>query len=196
MIDEAALPEPAARLAQADAIADTLRAGDYVMIGLDHFAHRGDTLALAQRAGNLHRNFQGYTDDPAPVLLGVGASAIGELPQGYVQNITDIRHWHADLSDGLLPVARGIALKDDDRLRRAIIERLMCDLAVDLDVMAGAYGLPVPHADLLELETLGVVSRTGSRIEIAEAFRPLTRVVAAAFDSRLAAAGARHAIAV
>lgn len=196
LIDEAALPGPTARLAQADAIADTLHAADYVAIGLDHYAHRQDTLALAQRTGRLHRNFQGYTDDPAEVLLGVGASAIGELPQGYVQNVADIRRWHADLADGRLPVARGITLTPDDRLRRAIIERLMCDLAVDLDAVADVYALPVPIADLSQLEELGVVRRSGNRITIDETFRPLARVVAAAFDAWLADSMARHAIAV
>lgn len=196
LIDEAALPGAEERLAQADAIAGTLAEAGYVAIGLDHFACPDDALAVAQREGRLHRNFQGYTDDPADVLLGLGASSIGALPQGYAQNVTDIRSWHADVRDGHLPVARGIALTPDDRLRRDIIMRLMCDLAVDPGTIAAAHGLPVPAYDLVDLETEGVVVHDGSRIVIDPAFRTLARLVASAFDARLAAGTARHAIAV
>ena len=196
LIDEAALPGAEERLAQADAIADELVAAGYVAIGLDHFARSDDALAVARREGRLHRNFQGYTDDPADILLGVGASSIGALPQGYIQNIADIRSWHADLRNGHLPVARGIALTPDDRLRRDIIMRLMCDLEVDPKAIAAAHGLPVPTYDLDDLENEGVISHDGSRIVIDPAFRTLARLVAAAFDARLAASTARHAIAV
>src|SRR3569833_482737 len=78
------------------------------------------------------RNFQGYTTDTASALIGLGASAIGSLPQGYVQNISAVPLYRAALAQGHLPVARGIALSQEDHLRRHVIERLMCDLEVDL----------------------------------------------------------------
>lgn len=196
LIDAAALPGPAERLAQADAMAAVLTGAGFQAIGLDHFATFCDSLAVAQRAGRLHRNFQGYTTDPAPLLLGVGASAIGSLPQGYVQNTADNAAWQREVLERRLPVTRGLRLDDEDRLRREIIERLMCDLAVDPAAIAARYGRAAPAADLERLAADGVVRLNGSRIVVEEAFRPLVRVVAAAFDARLELGGTRHAVAV
>ena len=81
-------------------------------------------------------------------------------------------------------------------MRREIIERIMCDLTVDLAALAAAHGRPAPEADLAALEADGIVRRDGDRIVVAEAFRPLSRVVAAAFDARLNLGPARHAVAV
>jgi oxygen-independent coproporphyrinogen III oxidase len=86
LIEEAALPGAGERMAQMPAAAETLEECGYVPIGLDHFALPGDDLWRAARTGRLHRNFQGYTTDPADALIGLGASSIGRLPQGYVQN--------------------------------------------------------------------------------------------------------------
>ena len=132
-------------------------------IGLDHFAKPDDTLAVAQREGRLARNFQGYTTDSAPALIGFGASAISALPQGYAQNLADVPSYRKAMLAGGLATARGIALSDDDRLRRAIIERLMCDLEVDLDAVAAPFGRSARdfHAELALLVPLatGIVVR-------------------------------------
>src|SRR5262249_43170629 len=90
LIDEAALPGAGERMAQMHAAAETLEECGYVAIGLDHFASPGDDLWRAACTRRLHRNFQGYTTDPADGLIGLGASSIGRLPQGYVQNAPDI----------------------------------------------------------------------------------------------------------
>ncbi len=90
-IAEAWLPDSLERLDQSYAIANALKEAGYLQIGLDHFALPGDAMAAAQREGRLRRNFQGYTTDTSNVLLGFGASAIGQLPQGYVQNEVNIR---------------------------------------------------------------------------------------------------------
>ena len=90
-IDAATLPDGAARNAQAEAIGDALIEAGYRRIGIDHYARADDSLAVAQAEGRLHRNFQGYTTDPADLLIGLGASAIGHLPQGYVQNDPIVR---------------------------------------------------------------------------------------------------------
>ncbi|ANK82542.1 MAG: oxygen-independent coproporphyrinogen III oxidase [Rhizobiales bacterium NRL2] len=196
MIREEDLPDAAGRLAQADAIAERLVSGGYRQIGLDHFARADDPMARALESGRLRRNFQGYTTDEAPVLLGVGASAIGSLPEGYVQNDAATENWRREIIDGRFAIARGLALDGDDRMRREIIERIMCDLTVDLAALAAAHGRPAPEADLAALEADGIVRRDGDRIVVAEAFRPLSRVVAAAFDARLNLGPARHAVAV
>jgi oxygen-independent coproporphyrinogen III oxidase len=130
LLDEGTLPGTEARHAQQTAAAQLLEQAGYVRIGLDHFARAGDPMARAMADGSVHRNFQGYTTDGAQTLLGFGASAIGKLHDGYVQNAGSVVEWRTALDAGRLPVARGIALSEDDRIRAAIIERLMCDFRV------------------------------------------------------------------
>jgi len=179
MINEAMLPDGPARHDQACAIANALKEAGYVQIGLDHFARPDDSMALAFEQGTLRRNFQGYTTDDAPVLIGFGASAIGALPQGYVQNLAATPQWHKAVEGGALPIARGIAVSDEDRLRRHVIERLMCDLAVDLDAACGSLGFP-PNTfahEMAALEPLiadGLAVRRGGVVEVPEAARPFT----------------------
>lgn len=200
MIDEDALPDGPARMAQVDAVAKRLAEYGYRRIGLDHFARADDALAMALDQGRLKRNFQGYTTDPAPVQLGFGASAIGSLPQGYVQNETSLRSYARCIEDGRLAVVRGIELTADDRLRRAVIERLMCTLEVDLTAMADRFGVAEtfgPELDALaSMQTAGLVEITASRIRITAEGRPLMRTVAAVFDRYLETGVARHSQAV
>ena len=201
LIPEAALPDMAERWAQYEAASNVLKAAGYVTVGLDHFAHPADSMARAARAGTLHRNFQGYTTDEAAVLIGLGASGIGSLPQGYVANEVAIDGYKRRVQAGELPIARGIEVTDEDRLRRAIIERLMCDLRVDLDAISGAYGRNEAEfgAELIELERLagdGLVTVDGRCIAITEEGRPLMRAVCAVFDTYLAHGTAKHSQAV
>lgn len=197
LIDEKELPGADERLAQAAAAAERLVAHGYRAIGLDHFALPGDSLVGALEAGRLKRNFQGYTDDPADALIGFGASAIGALADGYAQNAVPPKEYEAAIGRGELATVRGIALTADDRLRRAIIERLMCELAVDLEAVAGRHGVE-PHAFADELAALaplaadGFVAVDGARIAVTEAGRPLARTVAAVFDRYLGRGRARH----
>ncbi|MEM7571062.1 MAG: oxygen-independent coproporphyrinogen III oxidase, partial [Pseudomonadota bacterium] len=115
LIDEDALPGSAARLEQAEKAAELLMRSGYVAIGLDHFARPADSLAQAANQGTLRRNFQGYTDDQAQTMLGLGTTSIGRTPTGYVQNIAETRAWSRSIENGVLPVARGCRLDDDDR---------------------------------------------------------------------------------
>jgi len=202
LIDTAALPGPAERFRQEQAIAEVLVAAGFRRIGLDHYARAEDALARAQAAGRLRRNFQGYTDDPADALIGFGASAIGELPQGYVQNAADLALWRRAVEAGNLPTARGIALDADDRLRREVIERLMCDLRVDVAAVLRRHGLAEDTLDgalaaLAPLMADGLVGVAAARtVTVPEDSRPLLRCVAAAFDAYLDPAAGRHAVAV
>src|SRR5690606_2289907 len=132
LIDAAALPGAAERLEQAERAREWLIEAGYRPVGLDHFALPDDALVKAARAGMLRRNFQGYTTDNADALIGFGASAIGRLPQGYAQNAPDVHGYETAVIEGRLPAARGYPLSNDDRLRGALIERLMCDGALDL----------------------------------------------------------------
>jgi oxygen-independent coproporphyrinogen-3 oxidase len=200
MIDETALPGGRERLAQAEEAAARLVAHGYRRIGLDHFARPGDALANALDAGRLKRNFQGYTDDRAKTLLGFGASAISSLPEGYVQNEVPLATYGRAIKAARLATARGFGLSADDRLRRHVIERLMCGLEVDLAAAAAAHGIDEPFADeLARLATMaanGAVELEGTWVRISERGRPWMRTVAAVFDRYLDSGIARHSRAV
>ncbi|MDO8411864.1 MAG: oxygen-independent coproporphyrinogen III oxidase [Phenylobacterium sp.] len=201
LIEEAALPGPAERLEQSQAAAERLKAEGYVQIGLDHFALPDDTLAKAATHGGLHRNFQGYTTDLAGTLLGLGASAIGTTPGGYVQNITAELGWRHAVADGKLPIARGVAVTEEDRFRADIIERLMCDFAVDLAAACERHG-----RDLAELEDAidrlhdfrqdGLAAWDGQVLTVTPRGRMLVRSICALFDAYLAPDAQRHAKAI
>ncbi len=201
LIDEARLPDAAERFAQYLAAAGRLQEAGYVWIGLDHFARPGDDIAKAARDKTLHRNFQGYTTDDALVRLGFGPSAIGMLPQGFVQNEVPMDVYRNAIEAGVPPVARGLALTADDRLRGAVIEQLMCFLEVDLGAVAhGFVADPRVFArDLAALDEMvadGLVEIDGWRVRVTEAGRPFLRTACAAFDSYLEPTATRHAQAV
>ena len=173
----------------------------YVQIGLDHFAAPDDALAMALKNKRLHRNFQGYTTDSASTLIGFGASGIGSLPQGYVVNEGEVHAYQRSIAEGRLTTSRGVAISDDDRLRREIIERLMCDLDIDLDVVAGRHGVDGSQfeaelASLAPLQADGLVNVDGHRITVTHDGRTLVRAVCAAFDRYLKAGEQRHSKAV
>lgn len=201
MIDETALPGFAERLDQATAAAERISAAGFEPVGIDHFARPEDGLAVEARAGTLHRNFQGYTTDRAPALIGLGASSIGNLPQGYVQNIAATGDYIRHIAADGLAVARGVHLSADDKLRAYVIERLMCDFSVDLDRMEEQFGglvLPVV-AEMHQVardDRDGFVSFDGDRFSITRPGRPFARLIASQFDAYLNRGVARHSIAV
>jgi oxygen-independent coproporphyrinogen-3 oxidase len=197
LLPEAALPGTLERLAQAEAAAAALADAGYVRVGLDHFALPEDDMARAAGARRLARNFQGYTTDAAPALIGLGASSIGTLPQGYAQNEIDLRRYATAIQQGRLATARGIAISPEDRIRRTIIERLMCDMEADVADICANQNLHVSDF-ATEFEQLtaaaadGLVELTPPRIRITEQGRPFLRTVCAVFDSYLPANKARH----
>ena len=187
-IDTAALPDGPERLAQAEAIATALIEAGYEQIGLDHFALPGDTLAIAARTGGLHRNFQGYTTDHCPTLIGFGASSIGRLPGGFVQNSVLIGDYQQRVADGQLPVTRQCATTSEDERRSAVIMRIMCDYRVDLSADLDL----IDQDALTALQADGLITREGAVITVTEEARPLVRAVAAAFDAYLDEDAGRH----
>lgn len=201
LLPEEALPDTTERAAQFQAIADGLTDAGLIRIGLDHFARADDSMAIAVQDGTLHRNFQGYTTDDAAVLLGFGSTSIGSLPQGYVQNHAHMSDYRNAIEAGELPVARGRPLTADDRARRSVIERIMCDGRVDLAAIAAEHDLRTEdlapdEARLEELAACGVVHRNGQHLEVPAEHWSLLRVVAASFDRYLSDTTARHSRAV
>jgi oxygen-independent coproporphyrinogen-3 oxidase len=200
-IDQAALPDALARLEQAEAAEETLRAAGYEAIGLDHFAKPGDPMAVAARAGALRRNFQGYTTDPSDVLIGFGASAIGRLTQGYAQNEVVLGRYAERILRGELATAKGYALTRDDRLRADLIERVMCDFQVDVGQICRRHETS-PETILQAIPKLralqddGVIRLEGEVLSVNDNARFLVRSVASAFDAYLGASGRTHSRAV
>lgn len=192
LIPEQALPDAPARLDLFAAAAETLEAAGYVRVGIDHFARPEDSLARALREGSLRRNFQGYTDDGADALLGFGSSAIGRLPQGYVQNTIHNPQYKDRIAADDFAVEKCRPLTAEDRLRAAIIERLMCLMEADIPALLEETGFPPDFLDR-ELDSLAPMTQDGlvridgeKRISVLDAHA--ARPACAAFDSYLGAA--------
>lgn len=186
MIPADALPRPQERLALFETARRLFSWDGYAEIGIDHFAIKGDGLELAQRTGRLRRNFQGYTDDRAQTLIGLGASSISRFPQGYAQNASATSQHTAAIRNGSFSTKRGHRFSVEDRLRGRIIEALMCDFSVSRDEMIRSFNARPAELDLwfkrAEATFHGYVRRTKAGFEILPEGRPLTRMIARQFD--------------
>lgn len=201
MIDEAWLPDARERFAQSTRAGEVIVEGGYEAIGLDHFALPGDSLAVAMRTGRMHRNFQGYTDDDGEVLIGLGSSSIGRLPQGYIQNNPATGEYERQVGEGGLAVSRGYAFSEEDLARGWVIERLMCDFAFSPAELARLFPAHAPGilADARRLagdDRGAVFAEEHDRFVVTPEGRPLVRTVAAGFDTFLRTGKARHSAAV
>lgn len=201
MIKDEILPGLDERFAQMNLAASMLVAAGYEPIGIDHFALPDDRMAIAAREGRLRRNFQGYTDDAAEALIGLGASSIGQLPQGYVQNMPATGEYQRMADAGGLAAVRGIEVSEDDRLRRRVIEEIMCRFAMSFSELRQEFGDAV-DAIAAEAKSFALSNQDriclieGDRFVITDAGRPFARTIAAVFDSYLANGKGRHSIAV
>lgn len=191
-IDVAELPQGEARFRQAEAACDTLQRAGYIPIGFDHFAAPGDSLATASLGGRLHRNFQGYTDDDATALIGLGASAISHLPGLFYQNAPDTGTYRATINGGELAVARGTVVSEDDRRIAGLIERILCDFEADIPADIQIHA----SAALADLTASGLTRRQAGRLFVTDKGRPYVRNIAAAFDPEMQANTGRHSLAV
>jgi oxygen-independent coproporphyrinogen III oxidase len=201
LIDEDALPDADERWRQFEASSAKFIEAGYVAVGLDHFSLPDDEMTQALEDGILHRNFQGYTADTAPAMIGFGASAIGQLNQGYIQNISSLKQYRERITAGEFPIERGLTLSDEDRLRAYVIERIMCDLACDVDAVCEKFEVSkatfVPEMEkLASMAEDGLITLTGNTISVTDSGRPFVRLVAAAFDSYLDSGKGRHSRAV
>jgi oxygen-independent coproporphyrinogen-3 oxidase len=191
------LPDALERFAQSSRLARRLAEAGYVRVGLDHFAKSGDPLA----AKAIARNFQGYTTDRADALIGIGASAIGRLPEGYVQNAVAVGDYERRLRTYGLATAKGLALSIEDKVRGHVIERLMCDLTFSSADLRCKFGVAA-DATVGEAEALvaadhsGLIERTADGFRVTERGRPFIRSICARFDAYLGRTTARHAAGV
>ena len=193
-IDAASLPSPAEKLAILHHTIDVLTSAGYQYIGMDHFALPHDELARAQRAGTLHRNFQGYSTHAGCDLIGLGVSAIGMLEGSYHQNEKTLPDYYAALEAGGLTIARGVVLDDDDRLRRHVIMRLVCAQDLDIAATEARFGIAFKDYFARELVALsamaedGLVTIEAGTIRVHEQGRMFLRQICMCFDRYIARA--------
>lgn len=187
MIPSDDLPSPQDRLALFETATALFTADGYDPIGIDHFALPTDSMARAARAGTLRRNFQGYTDDTAPVLIGLGASAISRFPQGFAQNVSGTADYTRAVRAGHFATHRGHVFAGDDRMRARIIEALLCDFHVSRAEILRDFLITSAALDALlarvAAEFDGLVRTDGRGLTILPAGHPLARMVARSFDT-------------
>lgn len=187
MIPSDALPTPQERLNLFDTARKLFLWDGYREIGIDHFARAGDGLDVARRSGRLRRNFQGYTDDTAEVLIGLGASSISRFPQGYAQNLSPTSQYTARIREGRFATGRGHVFSEEDKLRGRMIEALMCDFRIDTAEIAETFDVPEERLERMfravAADFPGVVEVSDAGFAIPPEGRPLTRMIARGFDA-------------
>ncbi len=177
-IDGDSLPDAELRFKQSELGHQRLTEAGYVAIGFDHFALPTDSLAIAAAEGRVHRNFQGFTDDPNDVLLGFGASAISSLPGLLVQNEKNVGRYRSMVSSDQVAAVRGVTIDEETRKRSAIISSLLCQGQVD-----AAASRMLPQVDILDIfEEKELICRRDGKLVITEAGRPYARHIASLFD--------------
>ena len=194
-IDPETLPSPEEKLQIMQMTIETLTTHGYVFIGMDHFAKPNDELAIAQREGNLHRNFQGYTTKPESDLLGFGMTSISMLQNVYTQNYKGLQDFYKAIDACELPIERGVTLNADDILRRSIIMELMCQFELSQDEIESKYHLTCDRnfgkyfdserMKLRQLQADGLLNIDHDRIEVTPVGRLLIRNIASVFDAYL-----------
>jgi oxygen-independent coproporphyrinogen-3 oxidase len=202
--DRGQLPEPAQKLALFALAHARLADAGYVDIGLDHFARPDNELARARHTGGLQRNFQGYSTRAGASLYSFGLSAISATADTYRQNHKTLDAYRGALVAGRLPVERGLALTDEDKRRRTLVMRIMCERRLDFAALARETGIDVAADYAPELDSLsdlaadGIVTLDAQGLRVTELGAPLLRVVAMRFDAHFAPAATvrRHAMSV
>lgn len=190
-IHDSDLPDAAQKLEILQQSIATLTGGGYQFIGMDHFALPEDELAVAQRQGVLHRNFQGYTTQGNTDLLGLGVSAISMIGDTYAQNHKVLNQWHQSVAQQGHALWRGVSLDNDDRLRRDLILRLICHFSLDIPAFEQQWQIDFAEyfaEDLQLLQPLaddGLVTMTSDRLAVTPRGRLLIRNICMCFDRYL-----------
>lgn len=185
LIPEDALPDDRGRFDLASQASATFRKHGYSTIGIDHFAKPTDSLVKSLKTGHMRRNFQGYTDDTCPTLLGFGASSISKIG-GYFQNAASTAAYAKQVHAGEIPLARQHVWSDEDRLRGRVIEMLLCDFRVNIAALAEEF----TSLGTIHVEMMACVAKFGDVVQLDETgltitpgHEPLVRVVAQFFDA-------------
>lgn len=197
LINEDDLPNNVARIAMYQAAAEKLKQEGFVSIGLDHFAKSNDVMIEALKNKKLKRNFQGYSTDTADNVIGFGVSAISHLPFGYAQNTLDFEEYKKNILDKKLPTAKGIRTNKEDKLRKRIIDEVMCYMEVDLNAICSSFNRPRDYFKneikaLDELEKDGLITIRNNVIKVHPNAPQITRVVSSFFDKFFKPSTTKH----
>ena len=187
------LPAPDTKLQILALAIKKLTDAGYVFIGMDHFAKSDDEMAVAQRQGRLHRNFQGYSTYADCDMLSFGISSISKVGPTYNQNVKTLDEYYDRLDAQILPVFRGIELNADDILRRSIIQALMCHFELSIESIESAHLIDFHEyfadelQDMKEMEQAGLLKIDREWITVLPPGRMLVRVITMVFDRYLRA---------
>jgi len=190
-IQEQDLPSADEKLDILQATIEFLTHSGYVYIGMDHFAKPDDELAIAQREGTLHRNFQGYSTHADCDLVGMGVSSISKVCDNYNQSVRDLEEYYRLIDAGKLPLERGIELEPDDLLRREVIIQLMCHFVLDMKALEEKRGFDFKlhfKRELEDLQTMqadGLLTIKDDILTVLPAGRLLVRNICMVFDKYL-----------
>ncbi len=190
-INEEDLPSPKEKLDILGLTVRKLQAAGYVYIGMDHFALESDSMVQAQREGTLQRNFQGYSTHADTDLIAIGVSSIASVSDCYSQNSTSIDEYRASILAGKLPVVRGFVMSEQDRLRKQVINQLICHFRLDIPLIEQQWGINFKkyfsdeYKQLRQMEKEGLVELDGNSIRVARKGRFLIRNVCMVFDAYL-----------
>ncbi len=192
------LPSPEEKLSLLIHIIGRLTSSGYSFIGMDHFAKPSDELTIAQREGTLQRNFQGYSTRSGLEICGFGVTSISQTTGSYRQNIRQLPTYYKSVEEGRIPLDRGYILTQEDKLRRQVIMRLMCDLSLNYHEMSERLGVDFETYFAAELNSLnmleadGLLERKPGKMDITPLGRLLIRNIAMRFDAYFQAAEKRH----
>ena len=182
-------PNAMLKLALFQTSSQRLQDAGYTYIGLDHFAKHEDELAKAWRSGNIKRDFQGYSVREGQLILGLGMSSVSQSDNAYRQNHKSLKAYEAPIDAGRLPLAKGVTLTPDDKIRRHIINQLMCKLELEFSALDDELGIDTKmylKQDLAGLQSLvddGIVLLHSSGIKVTATGRLFLRNVAMQFDA-------------
>jgi len=182
------LPGPGEKLEILGETIQSLQDAGYVYIGMDHFAKPDDELAIAQRKGNLYRNFQGYSTNASCDVIGFGITAISKISNSYSQNIRTLEEYHSALEKNITPLLRGYKLNDDDELRREVISKLICHFQIEFREIEDLFNIDFSDYFSKEINILADMQRdelliiNEDAIEILPAGRFLIRNICSVFD--------------
>ena len=191
------LPSPEMKLEILQYSIERLTKAGYIYIGMDHFARPLDELAVAQRRGNLHRNFQGYSAYSECDSVAMGISAISNIGNHYCQNTTNLETYHQALAQNRLPIYRGCLTDQEDVLRREIIQQLVCHFHLDIPVIEESWQIDFEKHFIKELESLKAMEKDclvdikPDAINILDGGRLLVRNICMIFDRYIGTEGAK-----
>ena len=191
-INDADMPSPEVKLDILQMVGQRLIEAGYVYIGMDHFAKPDDELAIAQREGKLYRNFQGYSTHADCDLIGLGMTSIGRVADAYTQNVKELAQYDELISQGKLPVFRGVELDTDDKIRRAVITQLICHFDLTFAKIEQQFELNFSDYfsnELIALKIMqadGLLSIDDEKITVLPSGRLLIRNICMVFDRYLA----------